>query len=365
MSASTAQVSVVLTEMIAETRQAGAQALTRDEAVRCRLGTYALRGGHSFKVAHPHLRSVWACRLERLDRPADLGPVILKTVFRPPINGTVRGTPREVRFYATLGERASTTGLSIPRLYATNVLDDGSVQLFLEHLEDLHETTCRADLYRAAEVLGQFAGHCHTARLHETDWLPVGTLLPQFHHMTAFDRLLAGLPLRQGEAAEILDSYARLLDRLADANAALARELPTLCHGDLNQRNLVIRGEGFAIIDWETVNAGRLGDDLGRLALRLLRAEEPVSEEDDERLIEHYALGAAPFFARDLLPSIGWVYRLRLVIESMGEIDTHWRWVRNAPDMAMRQRRKSILARSYRSMAARARAALSDIDGRG
>lgn len=346
---------VILNEMIDAARRDGAPLVACDQPVRCRLGTYVLRPKTSFKVVNSRTRSVWACDLLRLDCPEAIGPVILKSESLAGADGELHGFPREAMFYSTLAGRIRIEDFCIPKLYAMHVPGDGSFQLFLEHLGGIGMIESLDDRCRAAHILGRFAGHCHRARLHECDWLPARTLTPHLHHIVAFDRLLARLPVGEDERAEILEGYRQLLDRLDDVNAAYARELPTLCHGDLYRGNLFAYGKGFAAIDWEQVNAGRIGDDLNMLAFRLRRDGEVEAERLEELLIDAYAAGVAPFVSGNPSVSIRRVYRLRSVVISLREADLHRRWATKAPDRTLRRRRMQLLVLNYRRMAQRAR----------
>jgi hypothetical protein len=359
-SADSRRLATILIAVIEASREAGEPEVVLDVPLRSRLGTFALRSTEQFKVSNQKTLGVRACRVVRADRDEIVGTVIVKTVAKPEAE-TGRSLPREVAFYEQLGPRAAMDELRIPILYAFNQKADGAVQLFLEHLRPLVAIEGFDDMCRAAQVMGRFAGHSHAARLYQAEWLPQGVLTPALHQIVAFDSLLNMLPVREDERAEIFESYRQMLDRLVDVNAAHARELPTLCHGDLYRLNLFAWGKGFAAIDWEQVNAGRMGDDLGKLVFQWLRAGDLQAEAVEERLIGAYIEGVAPFVPKNAADSIRRVYRLRSIGVSIGKADLYWRWARQAPDRALRQRRMRLLAQRYRRMALRARQAMHEL----
>lgn len=74
---SPSQISAILVELIAASRNAGQPDVPRDQLIQCGLGTYELRSASASNVACKDLRSVWACNLLRHDRPADLGRLMI------------------------------------------------------------------------------------------------------------------------------------------------------------------------------------------------------------------------------------------------------------------------------------------------
>lgn len=334
-----------------------AMELALDVPLESQLGRFVLRGIHQFVLSRKNTLSVRLCEVADADRLETVGTVIVKTIAWPAAENR-RELPPEARFYQELGPRVAVEHLRIPALYAVNRAAAGHTQLFIEHLSELGAIDTLDGMCRAARIMGGFAGHCHAARLYEADWLPRGSLTRSPRQIVALEQLLTGLAVGEDERADILETYRRLLDRMADLDAAHARELPTLCHGDLFRQNLLAWRDGFAVIDWEKVHAGRIGDDLGKLAFQWTRAGIPQAEASEDKLIAAYIEGAAPFVSSGAAESICRVYRARSVFTNLGKARVHWRWASKAPNPAIRRRRMNLLVQHCRRMALRAQEVL-------
>ncbi len=241
------------------------------------------------------------------DPPEAGAPASLVAKFASPyepiraLMQVVGGYAREVEFYRCFG---ADPGIPTPRCYHAEI--DAVTGLFVLLLEDLSE--CRVADHTAPSVEDTQLAVRHLAVFHAKWWnhprlrdlpflrYPGG---PGDQTFLAMGRaaLAAALPAaaeRFGSAlpATLVTVAERIIanpDWAADATNRLVESGVTLVHGDFHPGQLFFPSEAggrFAVFDWQTVSAGNGGDDLARIIVSGLTAEQ--REASEMRLITLY-----------------------------------------------------------------------------
>ncbi|HEY3078750.1 MAG TPA: hypothetical protein VGM69_02470 [Chloroflexota bacterium] len=196
-------------------------------------------------------------------------------------------------------------GLRALRCYGHDEPADGSVWLWLEHVQEEGEPTWPLARWAlGARHLGQFNGAYLAGRaLPRAPWLGGGRMRSWLERYAPAVARIAAAPadpdVRRYWPRPVVDGIARLW-RERDAFCAALERLPqTFCHGDANRRNLLARGgaDGAAEtvgIDWAYAGHWAVGEEIGQ-TLSLASIFFDVDPDDlpalDEALFAGYLAG--------------------------------------------------------------------------
>jgi hypothetical protein len=172
-------------------------------------------------------------------------------------------------------------GLVAPRCYGMQERPDGSLWLWLEDLGRIDgQPWAPAQYGRIAGHIGRFNGAWAAAPLPtpapwwSTDWLRTwvaGVTEP----LTAFATAAGHPPAEVLCPAPLVEQFLHLWEERARFLAGRDLLPRTLCHHDLNRRNLFWRPDPrgaaqLVAIDWADMGLGVVGEDLGPLVLSTL-----------------------------------------------------------------------------------------------
>jgi hypothetical protein len=186
-------------------------------------------------------------------------------------------------------------GLGAPRVLGIAEVDDGDVELRLEHVEGRHSDALTVeDLEVVATALGRAQGR---REIPAYGWLSQGFLRayggarPVNWALLADHDAWAQPPMRDHFPARLRQGLVRLHDqreRLLDLMERLPR---TLCHLDVWPNNLIRRPDGeVVLLDWAFAGDGALGEDIGNLIPNVLLPPEAL-DDLDARLTAAYLQG--------------------------------------------------------------------------
>jgi hypothetical protein len=211
------------------------------------------------------------------------------------------GYAREVEFYRRFGDDP---GISTPHCFHGDI--DPASGIFVLLLEDLSDsrmsdgmTSSLEDVEVAVRQLAPFhAKWWNHPRLRELEFLRYpGSAADTAFMVQARGALAAALPVaKQRFGSDLPAPLVALCERLlanfgvlTDARQSGIFEGVTLVHGDFHPGQIFYpseRGGRFAVFDWQTASAGSGGDDLARIIVTGLTAEQRAAH--DERLIALY-----------------------------------------------------------------------------
>jgi hypothetical protein len=165
--------------------------------------------------------------------------------------------------------------LRAPRCYARDERADGSVWLWLEHVQEDGERAWPTDRWAlAARHLGQLNGAYLAGRsLPEAPSLGgrrLRTLLARQHDLVARIAAAPGDPaVRHWWPRGVVDEILRLWAERERFLDALERLPQTFCHGDAIRRNLVARrrpdgSQETVAVDWEHAGLYAVGEEVGQ-----------------------------------------------------------------------------------------------------
>lgn len=284
-----------------------------------------------------------------------VGPgVIEKTIVRPP-HDDADLWKNEVRFYSEFGREFDLAVVRVPRFLGVEEVDDTTLRLRIEHIEDCRPVVRKSARVRLVEGFGALAGVAHVNRLERAVWLPrQGGVGPTARLPSKAEIVLRLL----GEVgARCWPSFESFLAASPAVNRAYRSCTPTLGHGDASYGNvLAISGsERFVALDWARVNSGMIGDDLCRLIYPWLitTITEDIPRIEGE-LVDHYIAGVlsvAPTVDPRLIVR---AYEIRSVVLSIGIAAMLHGWLDGAGNSAERAGRSRRVRSYYELMARRA-----------
>ena len=166
-------------------------------------------------------------------------------------------------------------GLRAPRCYGCDELADGTVWLWLEHVqEDGERAWPLARWGLAARYLGQFNGaYLAGWPLPHAPWLGGRRLRTWLERHGELVARIAAAPrnpeVRRFWPQPVVDALLRLWEERDAFCTALERLPQTFCHGDAIRRNLLARcradgSEETVGIDWEYAGQMALGEEIGQ-----------------------------------------------------------------------------------------------------
>ncbi len=278
-------------------------ALREDGAVR-----EASVTGHTTELVEAQGAAAVVARLELdYDRAEARAPRSLVAKFASP-HDPIRtlmhgfgGYLREVEFYRQFG---ADPGIPTPRCFHADI--DPASGIFVLLLEDMRDSRLAEgaiasleDVEVAVRHLAPFhAKWWNHRRLRELEFLRYpGSAADQVFMAQGRGALSATLPVARERfgsefPATLVTLAERLLanfDTLLETRRAQYLDGVTLVHGDYHPGQIFFaseRGGRFAVFDWQTVSAGNGGDDLARIIVTGLSAEQ--RELSDGSLIELY-----------------------------------------------------------------------------
>lgn len=202
----------------------------------------------------------------------------------------IAGIPweREPKVYESdLGDRLP-DGLSMPRAFAVDRLDEKSAALWLE-LVDVDPVRWGVDRFaQAAHLLGRLAASPRVAPVGEIGAVPdvprqyyvgrfEGQVLPALHDDTVWQHPLMTATYDERLRGDMRAAGDGMLGRLDELDA-----VPVLTqHGDACSRNLLVRRghDGFVLIDYGFWGRGPVGFDLTQLLVGEVQTGERPAEE--------------------------------------------------------------------------------------
>jgi thiamine kinase-like enzyme len=237
-------------------------------------------------VAGAHGTRAWSAVLKRMRLPVDqpgMAEPRMALYWR-----------REIDAYGSGFLDCLPGGVVAPRALHAEQAEPDHASLWLEDLGDMPRQWGDAERRRAV---------AHLARLHAA--YLTGTALPGYPWLTMlfarqwFDHLM---PTSQRALAAIrgrarhLSALVALLDDPSRALAVLESLPQTLCHHDTHPDNLALRtgdpgGERLAIIDWQLVGRGPIGEDIGQFLAGIVTQVAPSQRDrvESEVLAAYHA----------------------------------------------------------------------------
>ena len=169
---------------------------------------------------------------------------------------------------------------------------DHDVRIAVEALARLHTSFPRHPLLPEARVAGGDKGmHFYSANVSDA--------------LDALDRTA----VEPGTAEALRVRLHALRERAPERAEALGAAGPdTLLHGDLWPSNVIVRGEGVRLVDWDEVGVGPYGFDLSTLLLRFPVARRPA-------ILGAYARAVGRLAGWELPPPA----ELRLILETAAQ----------------------------------------------
>ncbi|MEE3850169.1 hypothetical protein VZC37_07475 [Gordonia sp. LSe1-13] len=219
-----------------------------------------------------------------------------------------RGLPWEIEpdvYRSELGDVVP-PGMSLPRCYAVQAIDEHSAAIWIQRVD--HDTAWTTQTYAdAARALGRFAASSEVGRIadrvghpsgpHQARTYFDGRLRPQFVDLYRAGEIWSHpivarhvTPALRARLFALIDLMPQLIDEI--------EALPLLsAHGDACPNNLLNIGEHeFVVIDWAFFGRSRVGFDLTQLtnsAIDLGRMPADRLPELQDVCLRHYRLGLA------------------------------------------------------------------------